>query len=100
MSEIAAPENAIVRVRPKLLIAEDDEDAQLALGMLLGDHYEVVLRPSVESTLSSYAAAHPDLLVVDYGLPDATGVRLLEAIRQGWGESTPAIMISAHRDRR
>jgi DNA-binding NtrC family response regulator len=100
MSLIAPQEAAITKARPRLLIAEDDEDVRLALGTLLSDHYDLVLQESVESALRSYATSHPDLLVVDYGLPDATGVHLLEAIRQSWGELTPAIMISAHRDRR
>src|SRR5262245_22867165 len=100
MSMLVRPPGIATKPRPKLLIAEDDEDARVALGTLLGDHYEIVLRESVESALSTYAQSHPDLLVVDYSLPDATGVRLLETIRENWGERTPAIMISAHRDRR
>jgi CheY-like chemotaxis protein len=93
-------EPAASKARARLLIAEDDEDARLALGILLRDHYELVLRESVATALRSYEQAPPDLLVVDYGLPDATGIHLLEAIRENWGRSAPAIMISAHRDRR
>jgi len=88
------------RARARLLIAEDDEDARLALGTLLGDHYDLVLQESVAKALRSYEESPPDLLVVDYRLPDATGVRLLETLREQWIQPAPAIMISAHRDRR
>ena len=88
-------------LRPKLLIAEDDEDARLALGTLLSPQYEVCLRECVADALCSYDELHPDLLVVDYALPDATGVQLLERIHDRCGQAVaPAIMISAYRNQR
>jgi two-component system KDP operon response regulator KdpE len=98
--ELRTTAESVARARARLLVAEDDEDARMALGILLRDHYELVLRESVEAALRSYEQAPPDLLVVDYGLPDATGVRLLEVVRENWEQPAPAIMISAHRDRR
>ena len=87
--------------RPRLLIAEDDEDARLALGTLLSSQYDIRLEECVEGALRSYGEARPDLLVVDYALPDATGVQLLEEIQARCGEAVaPAIMISAYRDQR
>ena len=88
-------------LRPRLLIAEDDEDARLALGTLLCPQYEICLEECVEGALRSYREERPDLLVVDYALPDATGVQLLQRIQQRCAEAVaPAIMISAYRDQR
>jgi CheY-like chemotaxis protein len=86
--------------RRRLLIAEDDEDVRFALSALLGEHYELVLEDSVASALRRYAHEPPDLLVVDYGLPDATGVELLEAIRESCGCEPAAILISANSEPR
>jgi CheY-like chemotaxis protein len=100
MNQTIDRENQAARVRRRVLVAEDDADLRLALATVLGDVYEVVLEDSVGSALAIYPVATPDLLVVDYALPDATGVDLLEAIRKSWGVPAPAIMISAHSESR
>jgi DNA-binding response OmpR family regulator len=86
--------------RRRVLVVEDDEDLRAALSELLGSRYDLELLESVQDGIEGFAIQRPDVLILDYELPDGTGVRLLEAIRKYWGSQPPAVIVSAHGDRR
>jgi CheY-like chemotaxis protein len=65
-----------------ILIVEDSEDSREALRLLLeGQGHRVTLTESGEAALATAAAAHPDLVVIDIGLPGIDGYETARRIR-------------------
>lgn len=86
--------------RPRILIAEDDDDVALAMSVALGGRYDVTVRESAHALARSYERERPEVLLIDYQLPDMNGIRLFELLRRKYGSETPAVMVSAHPSRR
>ncbi len=67
----------------KILIVEDIPDnAELARKILSSRGYEVLLAESAEEGRSLALDAHPDLILLDLGLPDYDGLTLAGQIRE------------------
>ncbi len=94
------PESQPDLARPRLLVAEDDPDLAQALAILLGEAYDVSIRDRGRDFAQSFEVERPDVMVVDYQLPDINGLRLVESLWRRHGRTTPAIMISAYSNRR
>jgi two-component system KDP operon response regulator KdpE len=72
-------------VSTKILVIDDEERFARALGISLEARgYEVVVAADGAKGLEQAARAHPDLVVLDLGLPDLDGVRVLEARCRWW----------------
>ena len=77
----------------RVLLVEDDPQLLRAMRITLHARgYEVVTAATGRKGLSEAAAAHPDLVVLDLGLPDLDGVEVIQALR-GW-TSVPVIVLS------
>jgi CheY-like chemotaxis protein len=85
--------------RPRILVVEDDADLCAGLQWLLSRAYNVAAEHSGLGALRRCASALPDLLVVDYQLPDLNGIELLQVIRESSRVRAPALMVSAYEDR-
>ena len=69
---------------PRILIVDDDPAICAALRCLLDDEgYAVDCAASGESALAQCAAAPPDLVITNLGLPGMDGVRLAHELRAG-----------------
>jgi two-component system, OmpR family, KDP operon response regulator KdpE len=78
----------------KVLVIEDEAPLRRALRIFLEAHdYEVVLAASGREGLDCAAREHPDVVILDLGLPDMDGVQVAAALR-GWS-STPIVVLSA-----
>jgi DNA-binding response OmpR family regulator len=78
----------------KILIAEDDPTSQTLLSKFLGAKgHEVVVASNGEEAIEQYAAANPDIVLLDVMMPKVDGWGVLENIR-GKGDDTPVIMVS------
>ena len=68
--------------RRRILVVDDNQDAARGLQALLelGGH-DVVAVHSACAALDSFAAAQPDVAIVDIGLPDMNGYQLAGALR-------------------
>ncbi|HKC50138.1 MAG TPA: response regulator [Myxococcota bacterium] len=86
--------------RPRIVAAEDDPDAGLALEVTLGSAYDVLVVPCGRELLQLLEQEPADLILLDYQLPDINGLRVMEAIRRRYGDATPAIAVSAFSHRR
>lgn len=77
----------------KILIADDDEQILRALAITLKarGHTVVTARTGTEA-LDTAIHAHPDLLVIDLGMPGLTGQEVIEAVR-GWS-TMPILVVS------
>ncbi len=81
----------------KVLIADDDPQMLRALRVTLGAHgYEVITASDGREALDAAIAAHPDLIVIDLGMPGLTGIEVIQAIR-GWS-AVPVLVVSGRSD--
>ncbi len=77
----------------RILIADDDQQILRALRILLGAHgYEVVVARTGAEALSQAVEHHPDLVMLDLGMPQLNGIEVIEGLR-GWS-SVPILVVS------
>jgi two-component system, OmpR family, KDP operon response regulator KdpE len=80
-----------------ILLVEDDAETRRQIATLLERHdYRVAEAADAESALARFAAATPDLILLDLGLPDRDGLAVIERVRAVG--TTPILVLSA-RDR-
>ena len=82
----------------RVLVAEDNATNQVIIGKLL-EHagHTVILAVDGEEALDVYEQEKPDIAILDYNMPERTGVEVIKAIRvmEPTGERLPAILLSA-----
>jgi two-component system response regulator MprA len=77
-----------------VLVVEDDEDIALALQRSLRmEGYEVRIAADGEAALDSAGAFHPDLVVLDLGLPKLDGIEVARRLRADG--DVPILMLTA-----
>ncbi|MGP3533478.1 response regulator [Microbacterium sp. RD1] len=77
----------------KILIADDDPQLVRALRITLAAHgYEVAAAPDGAAAVALAAQVHPDVVLLDLGMPRLDGVSVIEALR-GWS-SAPILVVS------
>jgi DNA-binding NtrC family response regulator len=80
----------------KVLVAEDDDDIRSVFEMVLGDVYEIRSAGTAVETLALAVAWTPDVVLLDWTLPDASGgdvVRQLRALKSDF-ERLPIVVVS------
>lgn len=78
----------------RVLVVEDDANLARALSInLRAREYVVDLASTGRAALALVADRHPDLILLDLGLPDMDGTEVIEGVR-GWTK-TPIIVLSA-----
>ena len=81
----------------RVLVIDDEPQILRALRINLSVRgYEVTTAPTGAEALRSAADHRPDVVVLDLGLPDMSGIEVLEGLR-GW-LSAPVIVLSARTD--
>jgi DNA-binding NtrC family response regulator len=81
-------------VTKRVLIVEDDSGVAAALEMLLENHgWEVKHAETARHAYVEFAAFSPDLVLLDIELPDASGLDVLQQLKN-YSEQTPVIMVS------
>jgi two-component system KDP operon response regulator KdpE len=79
----------------KILIADDDRQILRALRILLTARgYEVLTASTGAEALSEAVENHPDLVMLDLGMPELNGIEVIEGLR-GW--STVPILVASGR---
>lgn len=76
----------------RILIVDDERPIRRFLAALLGASYVVLEATTGESALQAVAQEHPDLVLLDLGLPDMDGVEVTRRLRE-W-TLLPIIVIS------
>ncbi|ACQ82020.1 two component transcriptional regulator, winged helix family [Beutenbergia cavernae DSM 12333] len=78
----------------RILVVDDDAGLLRALGINLRAHgWEVTTAATGAAGLDAAGRAHPDVILLDLGLPDIGGLEVIEGIR-GWSQ-VPIIVLSA-----
>lgn len=84
-------------VATKVLVVDDEPQIVRALRINLSVRgYEVITAASGGAGLRAAADRHPDVVILDLGLPDMDGIEVLAGLR-GW-TSAPVIVLSARTD--
>jgi two-component system, OmpR family, response regulator MprA len=79
---------------PRVLVVEDDEEiAQVLQRSLRLDGYEVRLAGDGEAALDAAATYHPDLVILDLGLPRLDGMEVARRLRAT--DDVPILMLTA-----
>jgi two-component system KDP operon response regulator KdpE len=77
----------------KILIADDDPQILRALRITLGARgYEIVTANDGAAAVNAAIAHHPDLLMLDLGMPNIDGIGVITAVR-GWSQ-VPILVVS------
>lgn len=78
----------------KILIVEDEHNIiNFVTALLETGNYQVISATTCASGLMLCASHHPDLIILDLGLPDSDGMEFLKKVRQT--SVTPVIVLSA-----
>ncbi len=89
-----------VEPRPSVLVVEDDAETRSALVReLTAGGYAVVEAPDGRTALERWALRRPDLVLLDLGLPDMDGLRVVAAIRRE-AATTPIVILSGRYEER
>src|ERR687885_2384662 len=79
---------------PRVLVVEDDEEiAQTLQRSLRLDGYEVRIAGDGLAALDQAAAYHPDLVILDLGLPKLDGIEVARRLRER--DDTPILVLTA-----
>ena len=79
---------------PRILVVEDDDETRTALRRdLAARGFEVDEAADGTAALQRWEARRPDLVLLDLGLPDLDGIRVLRRIRRE--ATTPVVILSA-----
>ncbi len=77
----------------KILVADDDPQMLRALRITLAARgYEVVTAGDGTTALDAAISSHPDVVVLDLGMPGLTGLEVIQALR-GWTQ-VPILVVS------
>lgn len=78
----------------KILVIEDEDNiASFIRTNLEINNYQVICAGTCEMGLRMFSSHHPDLVVLDLGLPDRDGLEFIQEIRKS--ETIPIIVLSA-----
>ena len=81
--------------KPQILVIDDEQQILRALRTILGQqNYQVTTAGTGEEGLAMATAVQPDIIILDLGLPDMTGVEVCGQLRE-WTDH-PIIILSAH----
>jgi two-component system, OmpR family, KDP operon response regulator KdpE len=78
----------------KVLLVDDDTTLRRTLGIgLRAEGHEVLMAADGRTALQALREDRPDIVVLDLGLPDLSGIEVLRQLR-GWS-TTPVVVLSA-----
>lgn len=83
----------------KILIVEDETNIRSFIkANLETSDYQVICAETCELGMLLYASHHPDLIILDLGLPDIDGLHLIREIRET--DAIPILVLSARSNER
>lgn len=83
----------------KILIIEDEANTRSFIkANLETSDYQVICAETCTLGIMMYASHHPDLIILDLGLPDRDGLDLIQEVRES--DTVPIIVLSARSNER
>jgi two-component system KDP operon response regulator KdpE len=84
-----------MNAKPQILVIDDEQQILRALRTILSQqNYQVTATGTGEEGLALATAKQPDMIILDLGLPDMSGVEVCQQLRE-WTD-LPVIILSAH----
>jgi DNA-binding NtrC family response regulator len=83
--------------RPRILAVDDDPRFLGAVQDALKAQYDVAIATDGTAAMRSMSQAQPDLILLDFCLPQMSGLELLKIFRRRFAE-VPVIMLTAEKD--
>jgi len=83
------------KVKNVLVVEDNDLESSQIVKFLKDDHIEIDIAETGADALKKLKSKNYDCLILDYTLPDITGLELLEKINKVKNDRTPAIVYSA-----
>ena len=81
----------------RILVIDDEKQIRRMLKTALAGYgYDIAEAPSGQEGLSQTVIFHPDLIILDLGLPDLDGIEVIKRLRE-WTQ-TPIIVLSVRED--
>jgi signal transduction histidine kinase/CheY-like chemotaxis protein len=81
----------------KILVVDDNEDAAVTLAMLLEDWgHEVTTALDGETAIKAVAEHHPQVVLLDLGLPDIDGYEVATRLRKSDGKDLRIFAVSGY----
>lgn len=78
---------------PRVLVVDDNVAAAQTMAMLLSmNGYDVTVAEDGASALGKYIESHPDVVLLDVGLPDMSGHEVARRMRETTAQETPVIV--------
>lgn len=83
-----------MKIRDRVLVVEDDKRINSFYKTILeANEYEVLMAQTGTEAYSMITSQCPDVVILDLGLPDMDGLKILKSVRE-WS-SMPVIVVSA-----
>jgi two-component system, OmpR family, KDP operon response regulator KdpE len=76
----------------RVLVVDDERSIRRFLKASLGSQFTILEATNGEDALSAAASEHPDIIILDLGLPDMDGVEVTRRLRE-WSQ-IPIIIVS------
>jgi two-component system, OmpR family, KDP operon response regulator KdpE len=76
----------------RVLVVDDERSIRRFLKASLGSQFTILEATTGEEALSAAASEHPDIIILDLGLPDIDGVEVTRRLRE-WSQ-IPIIIVS------
>jgi DNA-binding NtrC family response regulator len=82
--------------RRRVLLADDDEDVRSVFEIVLAESFEVRTAATGADALAIVGDWGPDVLLLDWTLPDATGEEIVERLRarESGAATLPIVIVS------
>src|SRR4051794_1929833 len=84
---------SVEEIATVVVCEDDDPTRELLCDHLTADRYRALPAPSASDALRLCGYNHPDLMVLDLGLPDAPGIDVLREIRRSGERFDPDLPI-------
>ncbi len=95
-SRIAAVEPLNQRKLPTVLVADDEPEMRRLISSQLEPEFNIIQAADGEQALQLARQYHPDLVILDWMMPELDGLQTLKAIRESTlTRSIPALMLTA-----
>lgn len=88
------------RLRPVILIVDDDQGVHEACQLILEDRYEILGAPDGPTALNILESSRVDLVLLDLRLPGIDGITVLAHIKETRPQIMECVVAAAARHRR
>jgi len=82
----------------RILVVTAEGPLVHSLSAMLASHFDFTTRHTAREALACYEVEKPDLVLVDYRLPDKDGLWLIRAVHRLGGPCVPAVIMATADD--